>query len=306
MMGLNNAGKTSIAKNVFENKTFNELKNLKPTQFIETSQYNYRQMININIFDCGGQTQFLQAYKTDEFRNKVFNKVDIMIWVVDSSDKQNIKKSIIEFTKCYIPLEELSPDAKVYFFIHKIDNKKVEPKDLRKMLKEFVTPKIKIHYYTTSIKNNTAKIKMKRLLDDLMEEVMGGRLLSLQDSLQKLNKRINGSVSILFNSDEGIEITSHFDKYLDMEKAEFLEYISLKLVEPPFLAPLLKEFKKHGFLKKDRSDFSVYRIGEDSICIVNLHKDVSLFTISTLDSLARIEKGIEKYKPEILSILKLV
>ena len=306
MMGLNNAGKTSIAKNVFENKTFKELKNLSPTQFIETRQYNYRQMINVNIFDCGGQTQFLQAYKTDEFRAKVFKKVDVMIWVVDSSDKQKIKKSITEFTKCYIPLQENSPDAKVYFFIHKNDTKKVEPKDLRKMVKDFVTPKIKIHYYTTSIKNNSAKIKMKRLLDDLMEESVGERLISLQNLLQKLNKRIKGSVSILFNSEFGIEITSFFEKYLDMEKAEFLEYISLKFIEPPFLDPLLREFKKQGFLNKERADFSVYRIGEDSICIVNLHKDVSLFTISTLDSLARIEKGIERYKPEILSILKLV
>ncbi|MFX1451636.1 MAG: ADP-ribosylation factor-like protein [Promethearchaeota archaeon] len=305
MMGLDNAGKTSIAKNVFENKSFSELKSLKPTEFVETHEYQYRQMIKINIFDCGGQAQFMQAYKTSEFKNKIFNKVNIMIWVVDSSDKLKIKTSLIEFSKCYLLLEQNSPNAEIYFLIHKFDSKKIETKDLRKMLKEVVTPKVKIHYYTTSIKNNSARIKMKRILDDLMEESVGDRVISLQDLLHKLNQRIKGSVSILFNSEYGIEIASFFEKYLEMEKAEFLEYISLKFVEPSFLAPLLKEFNKQGFLKKNRSDFSVYRVGDDSICIVILHKDVSLFTISTLDSLAKIEKEIEKFKPEILSILKL-
>ncbi|MFX0133101.1 MAG: ADP-ribosylation factor-like protein, partial [Candidatus Hodarchaeota archaeon] len=280
-------------------------KKLAPTEFIETHEYYYRQMIKINIFDCGGQPQFMKAYKTDQFKNKVFNKVDIMIWVLDSSAKQKVKESLIEFSKCYLQLEEHSPDAKIYILVHKSDIKKIEVKDLRKIMKELVTKKVKIHYYMTSIKNNSTKIRVKKILDGLMEEIMGERLMSIQDLLHKLNQRLKGSVSVLFNSEYGIEIASFFEKYLDMEKTEFLEYISLKFVEPPFLAPLLREFKKQGFLDKNRSDFSVYRVGEDSICIVNLHRDVSLFTISAIDSLTRIEKSIEKYKPEILSILKL-
>lgn len=161
MMGLDNAGKTSIAKNVFENKTFQELKNLSPTQFLETHQYNYRQMINISIFDCGGQVQFLKEYRTDQFRIKVFNKVTIMIWVIDSSDKGKIRKSITEFTKNYVALQEYSPDAKIFILAHKNDKKKVELKEIKKIVNELVEPKIKIHYFSTSIKNNSAKLKIK-------------------------------------------------------------------------------------------------------------------------------------------------
>jgi len=303
-MGLDNAGKTSIARNVFEGKTFEELKNLKPTEFIDTNEYFYRQLISVNLYDCGGQAQFMHAYKTPDFKSQVFSKVDVMIWVVDSSDKNRVKKSLIEFTKCYILLKENSPAAKIYLLAHKSDAKKIELQEIKKIMKELVSPKVKIKYFSTSITNKSARNTIRRILDGLMEEKMGDRLIKLQDMLHKLNKRLEGRLSILFNADEGIEIASAFEKYQEREKVEILEYTSLKLTDPPFLKEL-KQFKKLGILKADKSDFSVYKVGDDCICIAKLHPSVSLFIISGLDSLSRIERGIQKFAPDLLSILQL-
>ncbi|MHA1377483.1 MAG: ADP-ribosylation factor-like protein [Candidatus Helarchaeota archaeon] len=304
MMGLDNAGKTSIARNVFEGKDYDELKNLKPTEFVETNEYFYRQLISVNLFDCGGQAQFMRAYKTEDFKSQIFSKVDIMIWVVDSSDKNTVKKSLIEFTKSYILLEENSPDAKIYVLAHKSDNKKIDLPGIKKIMNELISPKVKLKYYSTSIKNTSARNAIKRILDALMEERMGDRLIQLQDTLHKVNKRLQSNIAILFNSEDGIEIASAFEKYQETEKREILEYISLKLTDPPFMS-VLKQFKKYGYLNSDKSDFSFYRVGDHSICIAKLHPSVSLFLISSIDSLARIERGIEKFASDILAILEL-
>lgn len=50
---------------------------------------------------------------------------------------------------------------------------------------------------------------------------MGDRLISLQDIMHSLNKRISSSASILINSEDGLEIASAFEKYLQSEKIEF-------------------------------------------------------------------------------------
>ncbi len=223
-MGLANAGKTSIAKNVFEGKSFEELKILKPTEFIETNEYSYRQMIKINIFDCGGQTQFIEAYKSNAaFKDKLFSKVDVFIWVIDASDDKGIMNSVDELANCYKLLEKNSPDAAKHFHVllHKADDKKIDLKNTKTVIRQKVGSNAKINYHATSIKNASARLRVKNILDPLMEDVMGGRIVQLQDVLNKLNKRIQSTVSILFNSEYGIEIASAFEKYLNVKRSNF-------------------------------------------------------------------------------------
>lgn len=306
-MGLDNAGKSTIAKNVFEGKPFDELENLPPTKFIDTNEYHYRQLMDIGIFDCGGQKQFMDAYKTDNFKDKVFGNVDLLFWVIDISDVKRLKNSLTEFTKCYILLNQNSPEAKIHFLAHKYDSKVMDIRKLKSSLKELVSPQVlkKIEFHSTSVKQNTARTVIRKILDSIIQEKMGDRLISLQDIMHSLNKRISSSASILINSEDGLEIASAFEKYLQSEKIEFFEYFTLKLTSPTFLINILKEFKQQGFLTDDKSNFSVYKVGENSIVIDQIHQTIIIFTISSQDSLSRIAKGIEYYKPAILSILKL-
>ena len=59
IMGLRSAGKTSLVKHVFEGKEWDDVKDLKPTEFVNTVEYKYRGLLEVTIFDAGGQKQFI-------------------------------------------------------------------------------------------------------------------------------------------------------------------------------------------------------------------------------------------------------
>ncbi|MFX0134209.1 MAG: ADP-ribosylation factor-like protein [Candidatus Hodarchaeota archaeon] len=171
LMGMANSGKTTIAKNVFEGKSLDELENIPSTEFIETKDYVYRHIFHINTFDCGGDQQFLKAYRSEDFKNRIFTKVDLLLWIIDSSDINSVESSLIEFMKSYILLEEFSPEAQIHILAHKYDNKKIELKEIKKRINDYGLKKLmtKIKYHSTSIKNNSAQQTFKSILDGFLQ-----------------------------------------------------------------------------------------------------------------------------------------
>eukprot|EP00761_Pharyngomonas_kirbyi_P003754 gb/GECH01003758.1/.p1 GENE.gb/GECH01003758.1/~~gb/GECH01003758.1/.p1 ORF type:complete len:185 (+),score=50.96 gb/GECH01003758.1/:1-555(+) len=80
MLGLDNAGKTTILKK------FNgeDIDKIEPTLGFNIKTLEYKGY-NLNVWDVGGQ-QTLRSY----WRN-YFESTDALVWVVDSSDKMRLK-----------------------------------------------------------------------------------------------------------------------------------------------------------------------------------------------------------------------
>ncbi|MHA1829896.1 MAG: ADP-ribosylation factor-like protein, partial [Candidatus Helarchaeota archaeon] len=191
-MGLKAAGKTTIIKHVLEWKEFDEIVNLAATEGIETPAYKYRGLIEINVFDCGGQTQFLENYYSESLIGTIFGgKTRILFWVVDSSDKSSLEASRAEFFKALEAVRKYSTVYPlVYVLVHKFDKHQLLKKEIEEYFKE--NKEIKgVHFYTTSCVSGTARKVIIRLLDEIVKKESESRIKSLQRILRLYNSKIN-------------------------------------------------------------------------------------------------------------------
>ncbi|KAI9764774.1 MAG: ADP-ribosylation factor-like protein 2 [Geoglossum simile] len=108
MLGLDNAGKTTIVKRIMNE----DVNTVSPTLgfIIKTIDYNgYK----LNIWDVGGQ-KTLRSY----WRN-YFEKTDALIWVVDATDRMRIDDCREELAG--LLLEERLMGASLLVFANKTD-----------------------------------------------------------------------------------------------------------------------------------------------------------------------------------------
>lgn len=152
LMGLVEAGKTSIRSVVFEGKDARELVDYEAT-------VNYFRSIksvigtSFQIFDCGGQESFINKFIGDQ-AEFIFSDVKILVWAVDISNASQVSTSKFYFEQAASRLAEYSPGAKIFCLFHKIDL--IAP-DLRpellQTMEHFFNPPISIetHYAGTSI-----------------------------------------------------------------------------------------------------------------------------------------------------------
>ena len=92
LLGLSNAGKTTLIRHILEGKEFEELENMPPTEGINTNEYRYRRLVEISVFDCGGQKQFLEGYFSEKMERTIFSNVRVFFWVVDVSDVDRLEE----------------------------------------------------------------------------------------------------------------------------------------------------------------------------------------------------------------------
>jgi len=314
LLGLNSAGKTTLIRHVLEGKEFEELENLPPTEGVKTDEYRYRRLIEISVFDCGGQKQFLEGYFTESMERTIFSNVRILFWVVDVGDKEKLGDSRFWFRQTLNSIKNFSPKAKILILVHKYDLKDKISKD---KLKNFFTesdPLTGVTFYTTSAKTKTARTILCRVLNDLIEKTETDRMKNLQKILDKLNTRFNAKLTMLINKDDGLEITSSIGselqaKVLSKESIEFLEYLSVKtLIYPLSIAQeLVLQFKEKGFLDSQTLNTTIFKFDAEYIILKDIHEFISIFiaTPITRISIEKIEQEIEKLTPKLLEILKI-
>lgn len=155
IMGDEGVGKTSIFSVIFLNSCPENTLSFSWTNGVSESKIGYGLDNTLLIKDCGGQKQFQNEYLTSK-KKEVFTNVDILVFVIEAKKKSkqssieekkekinsnihnnnintyNIKTNGEEnndffyFEKCLSCLSELSPKAKVFVLIHKMDL--IEPK----------------------------------------------------------------------------------------------------------------------------------------------------------------------------------
>lgn len=314
MLGLRAAGKTTIIKHTLEGKEYKELNNIPATEGIETPSYRYRGLIEINVFDCGGQTQFLDNYYTDSMVGTVFGgKTRILFWIVDSSTPSLLEESRKEFIKAFNAVREYSAIYPlVYVLVHKYDEHKLLKKDVEGYFNDLEEIK-GLHFYTSSVVSGTARKIVGRLLDEIVKKEAEGRINSLKNLLKKYNSRVNANLSTLINSDDGLEIASDFrisNKFDDeLEVIEFLQYLSVKVMTDSLdrASEIFDRFKKHKFISDSKYDMVAFRLRQEYMLFFKLHEKVSFLTIVPVDetSIDKCNREINKIAKNILEILKL-
>jgi len=314
LLGLSNAGKTTLIRHVLEGKEFEELENLPPTQGVHTDEYRYRRLVEISIFDCGGQKQFLEEYFNETMERTIFSNVRILFWVVDVHDRERLDESRYWFLKTYNSLKKFSPDAKVYVLAHKYDMK---DKITKTELKDYFTeqgPLAGVTLYTTSVKSKTARNVICRILNNLIEKTETLRMKSLQKITDGLTARLNAKLAMLINKEDGLEIASSIapeieTKLIDKEASDFLQYLSIKTLIYPIntAKDLINQFQEKGFLNSKSIEITVFKLDEEYIILKDIHEFISLFIATSIVRLSidKVEQEIAKITPKLLEILKI-
>ncbi|XP_033729457.1 ADP-ribosylation factor-like protein 3 [Pecten maximus] len=97
LLGLDNSGKTTLLKNLAKEE--HEFKNIAPTQGFNIKSVS-ADGLQLNVWDIGGQRRIRPYWKN------YFDNTDVLIYVVDSSDRKRLMESGDE-------LEELLSEDKL-------------------------------------------------------------------------------------------------------------------------------------------------------------------------------------------------
>jgi GTPase SAR1 family protein len=212
-MGPAGVGKTSLMLTTCQGFPFLRVMNLPPTRGISRENYLFRGLLEINIWDAGGQEKYLERYFSETQRGVVFSEIKLPIILLDSTGDAEVNKAQVElFTQIYKAIFEFSPEVKkIYVLINKCDLPNANPDGLYNLLvKELSKDQLKRFEFTpVSVKLGSAQHRLIEILDYILQE----SALEMQKSLQlrgelKALKERTGCEFFLFHSTDGLLITS--------------------------------------------------------------------------------------------------
>jgi len=119
LMGPGNSGKTSMRSIIFANFVAQETNNLTSTVSVERGRVRFLGNLVLNLWDCGGQQQYIKSYFTTE-REAIFSNVSVLIFVLDVKSTK-VDDDLEDYCKCVQSLAQFSKNAKLFCLIHKMD-----------------------------------------------------------------------------------------------------------------------------------------------------------------------------------------
>jgi len=221
-MGPANVGKTSLMKTTCLGYSFMKVQDLKPTKGVSRETYIFRGLLELNVWDAGGQERYLEKYFSDQ-KVIIFSEVDIAIFMVDSI---TLDKKIRELFDDFLKLiRYYSPNLKkVYVLINKTDLEDSREDDVYKLLTDNLDEELKkfCEFTPVSVKKGSAQHRLIEILDsNLQNSILEmQRLNQVRALLESIKLKINYHV-ILFNKSDGLIISSTLGKF-ETEPLKFL------------------------------------------------------------------------------------
>ena len=203
VVGLSNAGKTTILKKFGGEIGIRDLAKLSPTRGVDRQEIITSDILLL-IWDFGGQEEYREMYLKDP--NKYFLKVDLIIYVIDLQDPEKYNESIQYFDKIIDIIEKLEENPYILIFIHKYDpDLKDNPELLlnieyvKDLIKNIFRERKKLDYdiYLSSIYSLLAKgPKFSRYLKETMQKTATLSDYKLEGMASILESTLNGIIQL--------------------------------------------------------------------------------------------------------------
>ncbi|ODN99378.1 Gtr1/RagA G protein Gtr1 [Cryptococcus wingfieldii CBS 7118] len=127
LMGKSGSGKTSMRSVIFSNYSAKDTRRLGATIDVEQSAVRFLGGLVLNLWDCGGQSAFVDNYLSSQ-KDTIFSNVAVLIYVFDNTTPE-WESDLSYFEEILLALRENSPDAGVWCLINKMDlTDKEDPK----------------------------------------------------------------------------------------------------------------------------------------------------------------------------------
>ena len=230
LFGPENVGKTSLMRTTCLGYNFMKVVNLKPTKGISRENFIFRGIMELSIWDAGGQTHYLERYFSESQRELIFSECTVAVFMLDSTVIEDRVKDI--FNSFLENLFEFSPQVgRVYCLLNKIDLPNSKEDELYEFLIKEMNEglKKKVIFTPVSVKEGSAQHRLIEILDYeiINSTVSMARMGKIRHFLDKL-KSSTLSEYLLFNQSDGLLISSTLGKF----ESEPLKFMTFKMSTP--------------------------------------------------------------------------
>jgi GTPase SAR1 family protein len=199
--------------------------NLKPTKGVSRENFIFRGIMELNVWDLGGQERYMERYFSESQRELIFSEATTAVFMVDSAAVDIEVRDI--FNKFLKYIFELSPKINmVYVLLNKIDLKESKEDEFYEILIKDMDDDLlsKLSFTPVSVKEGSAQHRLIEILDyEIQKNTLSmqrlGKIRYLLDEL-KLNTL---SEYLLFNQPDGLLISSTFGKF-ESKPLKFMKF----------------------------------------------------------------------------------
>ncbi|MFX1384990.1 MAG: ADP-ribosylation factor-like protein, partial [Promethearchaeota archaeon] len=225
LFGPAGAGKTSLMRTTCLGYNFMKVANIKPTKGISRENFIFRGIMELTVWDAGGQERYLERYFSESQRELIFSEVTTSVFMVDSAILEPKVREV--FDKFLEYIFEYSPQIdKVYVLLNKIDLVNSREDEIFKLLSEDLPEELryKLAFTPVSVKEGSAQHRLIEILDyEIQKSTLSmqklGKIRNLLDQL----KISTLSEYLLFNQPDGLLIASTFGKF-ESKPLEFMKF----------------------------------------------------------------------------------
>ncbi|MFX1234007.1 MAG: ADP-ribosylation factor-like protein [Promethearchaeota archaeon] len=225
LFGPQNAGKTSLMRTTCLGYNFMKVLNLKPTKGISRENFIFRGIMELNVWDSGGQERYMERYFSETQRELIFSEVTTAVFMAEATVIEPRVKEIFDKFLTYI--FEFSPHLEnIYVLLNKIDLQDSKEDELYKLLIKGVSDdiRVKLAFTPVSVKEGTAQHRLIEILDyEIQKNTLAlqklGKIRHLLDQL-KVNTL---SEYLLFNQPDGLLIASTLGK-IETKPLQFMKF----------------------------------------------------------------------------------
>ena len=225
LFGPAGAGKTSLMRTTCLGYNFMKVLNLKPTKGVSRENFIFRGIMELNVWDLGGQERYMERYFSESQRVLIFSEATTAVFMVDSSAIDHEVRDIFDKFLKYV--FEFSPKINmIYVLLNKIDLQESKEDEYYEILTKDLNGGLikKLSFTPVSVKEGSAQHRLIEILDfEIQKNTLSmqrlGKIRHLLDEL-KLNTL---SEYLLFNQPDGLLISSTFGKF-ELKPLQFMKF----------------------------------------------------------------------------------
>ena len=225
LFGPAGAGKTSLMRTTCLGYNFMKVLNLKPTKGVSRENFIFRGILELSIWDLGGQERYLERYFSESQRELIFSEVATAVFMVDSASVDPEVRDVFDNFLNF--LFEFSPKInQAYVLLNKVDLQESKEDEFYQILTKDLSGELmdKISFTPVSVKEGSAQHRLIEILDyEIQKNTLSmqrlGKIRHLLDEL-KVNTI---SEYLLFNQPDGLLISSTFGKF-ESKPLQFMKF----------------------------------------------------------------------------------
>lgn len=225
LFGPAGAGKTSLMRTTCLGYNFMKVLNLKPTKGVSRENFIFRGIMELNVWDLGGQERYMERYFSESQRELIFSEATTAVFMVDSAAIDLEVRDIFEKFLKYVL--EFSPKINmIYVLLNKIDLDESKEDEYFEILSKDLNDGFmeRISFTPVSVKEGSAQHRLIEILDyEIQKNTLSmqrlGKIRHLLDEL-KINTL---SEYLLFNQPDGLLISSTFGRF-ELKPLQFMKF----------------------------------------------------------------------------------